>query len=68
MILRGPDENDRRKQKIQIADEGERITMQNLEESLELTEKIRQRMGADQHDALLDLLNELERVEAEDRS
>lgn len=65
MIQRDPDTKDRRKQIVRIMPAGERIIEENLELSLELSASIRERMGPDRHDLLLDLLNELELAEAD---
>jgi len=65
MIQRDPDTKDRRKQIVRITPAGERIIEENLEISLELSASIRERMGPDRHDLLLDLLNELELAEAD---
>lgn len=66
MIRRTPDPHDRRKQVVQIAPAGEDIIQSNLETSARLARDLRDRMGADRYDALLDLLNELEAVEGAD--
>lgn len=68
MILRDQDQTDRRKQIVTIAKAGEQIILANLETSRTLMEDIRQRMGAERHDLLLDLLNELEEAEARDNA
>ena len=67
LIRRTQDRTDRRKQVVQITEAGEKIILSNLDQSIELAEAIRQRMGPDKHDALLDLLNELERAEAQNQ-
>ncbi|MEX0283903.1 MAG: homoprotocatechuate degradation operon regulator HpaR [Paracoccaceae bacterium] len=64
MIQRERDSMDRRKQIVKIAQSGEEIIATNLEKSVELSEAIRQRMGPDDYDALLNLLNKLEQSEA----
>ncbi|MBL3705510.1 homoprotocatechuate degradation operon regulator HpaR [Sulfitobacter sp. BDSS02] len=59
LILRKPDENDRRRQIVKISVKGTRLIEAHLETSQKLMEEIRQDMGPDRYDALLDLLNEL---------
>jgi len=65
LIQRSKDTKDRRKQKVTITASGEDLIRSNLERSVELMEAIRERMGPDNHDALLDLLNQLENAEAQ---
>lgn len=68
LIRRARDDRDRRKQVVQIAPAGEEIIQANLEASVEIAEDLRNRMGPDRYDTLLDLLNALEQVEAEDHA
>ena len=63
MISRTRDEQDRRKQVITITAAGESIIANKLEASLVLVAKTRAKMGEDRYEALLDLLNELDRIE-----
>lgn len=58
-ILRKPDENDRRRQIVKISAKGTRLIEAHLDTSQKLMEEIRQNMGPERYDALLDLLNEL---------
>ena len=58
-ILRKPDENDRRRQIVKISTKGTRLIEAHLDTSQKLMEEIRQNMGPERYDALLDLLNEL---------
>ena len=62
MIRRRRDPGDRRKQIVDISDAGEAVIAANLENSIALMQKIRDQMGSDRFEALLDLLNELERA------
>ena len=68
LIQRNPDPKDKRKQIVTVTPEGERIILSNLDTSMELMNAIRDRMGADRYDKLLDLLNELEEAEARNSS
>ena len=63
LIARRPDKSDRRRQIVTIQDKGSELIAGNLERSLGLLEDVRQRMGPDRYDALLDLLGELDRAE-----
>ncbi|NRB18811.1 MAG: homoprotocatechuate degradation operon regulator HpaR [Rhodobacteraceae bacterium] len=62
MISRTQDKQDRRKQVITITSGGEAVIANNLEASLVLVAKTRAEMGEDRYEALLDLLNELDRI------
>lgn len=62
MISRTRDKQDRRKQVITITSGGEAVIANNLEASLVLVAKTRAEMGEDRYEALLDLLNELNRI------
>lgn len=63
MIQRERDQLDRRKQVITITDVGEKIIADNLEASLALVASTRAKMGDERYEALLDLLNELDRID-----
>jgi homoprotocatechuate degradation regulator HpaR len=63
LISRERDTEDRRRQVVQIAPAGARIIADNIEASLELIDRTRQRMGPDRYEALLDLLNELDEID-----
>ena len=63
MINRTRDDQDRRKQVITITPAGETVIANNLEASLSLVAKTRAEMGEDRYEALLDLLNELDRID-----
>lgn len=60
LINRQQDKSDRRKQIVRIAPKGEVLIKANLATSIALLEQIRDQMGADRYDELLDLLNELD--------
>lgn len=63
LISRERDTEDRRRQVVQIAPAGAQIIADNIEASLELIDRTRQRMGPDRYEALLDLLNELDEID-----
>lgn len=65
MITRRPDDTDRRKQVVSITDAGNQVIFANLETSIQLMNSVRDRMGHDRYEALLDLLNELHALDAE---
>ena len=60
LIERAPDRIDRRKQVISITSEGAALIEDNLATSIEITERLKRKMGADRYEALLDLLNDLD--------
>ncbi|MCE8007648.1 homoprotocatechuate degradation operon regulator HpaR [Aestuariivita sp.] len=60
LIVRAPDRIDRRKQVISITQEGVALIEDNLATSLEIMDRLKQQMGEDRFEALLDLLNELD--------
>lgn len=66
LILRRPDRDDKRKQVVQISEAGAELIAEHLPESLAVLDRVKARMGADRYEALLDLLNELESVHAND--
>ena len=66
MIERQPDIADRRKQVVRISRIGQELISDNLEESLALIAQVRDRMGAEKYERLLDLLNELDERETTD--
>ena len=59
LIARAIDATDRRKQIVRITDEGEALISANLDRSVQLTEEIRDALGGERYEMLLDLLNEL---------
>lgn len=65
LIMREQDQNDRRKQVVRIAPAGAALIDANLKTSMDLMYQIRDRMGPERYDMLLDLLNELDAPSAE---
>lgn len=61
LILRRPDESDKRKQIIGISEDGSAVIAANLGTSMALNEEVRMRLGAARYEQLLDILNELSR-------
>lgn len=61
LIRREKHEKDGRRQIIHLEQAGRDLIEANLGTSLALTEDLRQKMGAQRYEALLDLLNELDR-------
>ena len=54
---------DRRRQVVTITAAGEKIIDDNIEASMALVERTRQKMGEERYEALLDLLNDLDRID-----
>lgn len=63
LVSRERDTVDRRRQIIRITPAGEQIISNNIEASLALLARTREKMGEERYEALLDLLNELDRIE-----
>jgi homoprotocatechuate degradation regulator HpaR len=63
LIDRSRDLDDKRKQIVQITDAGAELIEANLATSIALLEETRKQMGSDQYEALLDLLNQLDKTE-----
>ncbi|WP_074737445.1 homoprotocatechuate degradation operon regulator HpaR [Ruegeria halocynthiae] len=63
LIVRKPDTKDRRRQIVEINEDGLQIIHANLPEMLQLAEHTRSRLGAERHEMLLDLLGELHDLE-----
>ncbi len=61
LLARTPDETDGRKQVVQITKDGEALVAANLDASIEVMQQVRAQMGPERYDALLDLLNDLDR-------
>lgn len=59
LIQRQRDASDRRKQIVQITEAGEQIIQKNLTKSLAALQTIKDQMGEERYETLLDLLNEL---------
>ncbi|MGR3760953.1 homoprotocatechuate degradation operon regulator HpaR [Roseobacteraceae bacterium NS-SX3] len=63
MISRERDQIDRRRQVVRITAAGEQIIADNIGASLALAAKTREQMGEERYEALLDLLNDLDKIE-----
>ena len=63
LIERAPDRVDRRKQVISITDQGRALIEDNLTTSIEIMESIKAKMGVQNYEALLDLLNQLDETD-----
>jgi homoprotocatechuate degradation regulator HpaR len=63
LISRSRDSVDRRRQVVKITAAGEKIIDDNIEASMALVERTRQKMGEERYEALLDLLNDLDRID-----
>jgi len=63
MISRERDQRDRRRQVVTITETGEAVISDNLEASMALAAATRTKMGEDRYEELLDLLNELDRID-----
>ena len=63
LITRTADKVDRRKQVVSIAPAGSALIAENLGRSIALLDGLRTRMGAEDYDRLLDLLNALNEVQ-----
>ncbi|MDX2482876.1 MAG: homoprotocatechuate degradation operon regulator HpaR [Pseudodonghicola sp.] len=59
LIQRRQDESDKRKQIVQISAAGSEVIAQNLDTSIALTAQVRDRLGVERYEMLLDLLKEL---------
>lgn len=65
MIRRQRDARDRRRQIVQITQAGADLIEANRETSRELAQRLRDRLGSERYDLLLDLLNELDTPDIE---
>ena len=63
LISRSRDESDRRRQVITITAAGEQIIDDNIGASMELAARTRNKMGEERYEALLDLLNDLDKID-----
>lgn len=59
LVTRERDKNDRRRQIISVSPSGSALISRNLAANIHITKELREKMGAERYDALLDLLNEL---------
>ena len=66
LISRERDMVDRRKQVVRVSKSGSLLIADNLEASVALMDDVRNRMGQDRYEALLDLLNELDQIRDQD--
>ena len=66
LVTRSAHPTDRRRQVVEITEAGQQLIAENLTESQRLTQWLRDSMGAERLDQLLDLLNELDRLERPD--
>ena len=64
LIRRRPHRGDKRRQVIQITAKGEKIIHDNIETTVRISKGIKAQLGADRHEQLLDLLNELTDLES----
>jgi homoprotocatechuate degradation regulator HpaR len=62
LIERRRDLRDRRKQVVRITRAGSKLIEANLKTSVELLQQVRDHLGAERYELLLDLLNELDRT------
>lgn len=63
LISRERDTVDRRRQVIRITAAGEEIIEANIAASLALVARTREQMGEERYEALLDLLNDLDKID-----
>ncbi len=63
LISRRPDPVDRRRQIVEIADQGAQIIQANMPTNIQQTERIREMMGPERLEQLLDLLAELHELD-----
>ncbi len=63
LIVRSPHPVDRRRQVVEISKDGVQIIHDNLEVSMAQAERLRTLLGPENHELLLDLLNELSDLE-----
>ncbi|MCM2563140.1 homoprotocatechuate degradation operon regulator HpaR [Lutimaribacter sp. EGI FJ00015] len=63
LLSRAPHPTDRRKQVVTITDAGRALIAENLKESQRLNAWLRDSLGAEKLDSLLDLLNELDQLD-----
>lgn len=59
LILRRAHPSDKRRQIVEITAKGDQLIRDNIQVTLRLAEDLRTKLGADRHEALLDLLSDL---------
>ncbi|MCV6586726.1 MAG: MarR family transcriptional regulator [Marinibacterium sp.] len=62
LIVRTPDPDDRRKQIVGITGLGEAVIAANLEPTLRVLDDLRDEIGSERYDLLVELLNQVEQV------
>ncbi len=62
LIDRRPDPEDRRKQIVQISPTGKELIEANLPTAVKLNDRVREQLGPEKYETLLDLLNDLHRL------
>lgn len=65
LIHRRPDPEDRRKQIVQISPAGRELITANLPTAIKLNDRVREQLGPEKYETLLDLLNDLHRLPQE---
>ncbi|WP_372886799.1 homoprotocatechuate degradation operon regulator HpaR [Shimia sp.] len=63
-VTRERDDTDRRRQIIRATEAGRDVIMANLDTSRRILGEMREKLGDDKHEVLIDLLNELTELEA----
>lgn len=63
LVLREASSEDKRKQLVSATAAGQRLIEDNLERSVALIDALRSRMGPERYEALLDLLNDLSKLD-----
>lgn len=68
LIDRSTDPIDRRRQVVRITPKGEKLIAENRETSVQLTRIVEDRLGQDKYNQLLDLLNELSKLDLNEKT
>ncbi|MBK0325684.1 homoprotocatechuate degradation operon regulator HpaR [Rhodobacteraceae bacterium F11138] len=63
LINRRKDQDDKRKQIVRITEQGAELIEAHLKTSLAMLELVREQIGSDRYELLLDLLNELDKTD-----
>lgn len=66
LITLSRDEDDRRRQMIAITNDGQKIIDEKADRALEIVAEVKQRIGEDKYEVLLDILAQLDPDNAED--